>query len=144
MNLLFFRRTELYQDITLKPFLNVNLTHTGRHSNSCGKSLGEGSVDFLDLSPKPPNKINSNGWWEMACPVQRQTKWKAQSLAGIGFRMEQAPNEKNRPGHEKTTFYLQLSSVLTDKNTLSHCFMSPPASPSALPSLLPLHPPEKN
>lgn len=87
---------------------------TGGRGNFCGKSLGQCSVDGLRLHPKPPKKINSDGWWEMACPLQRQTKWKAQSLDGIGFRMEQ-PQMRETGLATKMAFSLQLGSVVTEK-----------------------------
>lgn len=110
--------------------------------NSCGKASGLFSVDCLTLLPKQPIQINSNDWWGMACPLQRQTKWKTQSHHGIGFRTEQ-PQMRKTGLATKTAVYLQLGRVVTDK-TFLHSFFAPPLTPSALPCFLPLHCPEKN
>lgn len=79
--------------------------------------------------------------WHVHCKDKQNEK--LNHSLGLGF-VRSKPQMRKTGLATETAFYLQLGSVMTDKNARSHSFISPPATPSALPSLLPLHPPEEN
>lgn len=70
-------------------------------------------MDFLALFPKATIQINSKGWWGMTCPMQRQTKWKAQSHCGLRFHPE-SPQMRKTGIAAKAAVHLQLGRVMTD------------------------------
>lgn len=92
---------------TSRHLVSEDLTHTGGHC----KPPGQFSVDCLALLAKQLIKINSNGWWGMACPLQRQTKWKAQSHNGIRFRTEQLQMRKTGLAAKKWQFTSSLAEL---------------------------------